>query len=634
MSRAQILTLVILAAMIALFLWEKWRFDIVALMTLLASVAAGVVPANKAFSGFANPVLPLIGAALIVSTAIGQSGAIEILVRRLRPLMRSPDLQVGVLVGCVVLLSAFVKNIGALAIFIPAAVQVARRANRSPSEFLMPLSFASLLGGSVTLIGTSPNILASSVRQELTGQPFHMFDFTPVGAGIAVFGALFLMFGWRLIPRGLRGSAGEAAFRIEDYTSEVRVSVGSPYIGQTVRQVEQQGGGDIAITAIIRERIGRAVPSGGWRIFEDDVLVIEADSQALELVARDGKLELVGGEEAPTTVRGAADDAKMPAKGRGRSRARTKAAAQPKPPTKTQKANEEESDDRRAGRLTVVEAVVGVRSPLIGQSPETLRLRERHGVNVLAISRNGRRTSARLRRARFQLGDAVVLQGDAEHIGEILARLGCLPLAERQLKLGRPRQLLLPLGILAVTMVVTGFEWVPVEIAFVAAAVALVLFRLVSLEEAYEAIDWPILILLGSLIPIGEAVKTTGTADLIAGVLSGAAAHVPVFAVIAAVLAVTMLVTPVLHHAAAVLVMGPIAASLAQRLGFQIDPFLMAVAVGAGSDFLSPIGHQSNTLVMGLGGYRFGDYWKLGLPLSILVIVLGTPLILLIWPLH
>jgi di/tricarboxylate transporter len=226
------------------------------------------------------------------------------------------------------------------------------------------------------------------------------------------------------------------------------------------------------------------------------------------------------------------------------------------------------------------------------------------------------------------------LQGDAEHIYEIIARLGCLPLADRQLNLGQPRRLLLPLGILAVTMVVTGFEWVPVEIAFVAAAVALVLFRLVSLDEAYEAIDWPILILLGSLIPIGEAVKTTGTADLIAGALAGTAAHAPDFAVIAAVLAVTMLVTPVLHHAAAVLVMGPIAASLAQRLGFQIDPFLMAVAVGAGSDFLSPIGHQSNTLVMGLGGYRFGDYWKLGLPLSILVILLGTPLILLFWPLH
>ncbi len=347
MNRAQILTIVILVVMVALFLWEKWRFDIVALMALLASVAAGIVPANKAFSGFANPVLPLIGAALIVSAAIGQSGAIEILVRRLHPLMKSRDLQVGVLVGCVVILSAFVKNIGALAIFIPAAVQVARRANRSPSEFLMPLSFASLLGGSATLVGTSPNILAASVRQQLTGQPFHMFDFTPVGAGIAVLGALFLMFGWRLIPRGLRGSAGEAAFRIEDYTSEVRVLPGSPYIGQTVREVEQHSGGEIAITAIIRDSIGRAVPSGGWRIYEDDVLVIEADSQALELVARDGKLELVGGEEPPATAARRRSKPKEDAEGRGRDRSRTaiEGGRRPKPPTKTQKAKEQDNED-------------------------------------------------------------------------------------------------------------------------------------------------------------------------------------------------------------------------------------------------------------------------------------------------
>ncbi len=450
-----------------------------------------------------------------------------------------------------------------------------------------------------------------------------------------------MMFGWAANPTRTARGLGRRGGTFRDRglsTSEVRVSAGSPYIGQTVRDVEKHGGGDVTIAAIdprpwnIGRAVPKAAPGGSTRTMCSSS---RRTRQALELVARDGKLELVGGEEAPATVHGGAEDDKKPAKGRSAARAKpkSKAAAQPKPPTKTRKA-EDEGDDRRGGRLTVVEAVVGVRSPLIGQSAETLRLRERHGVNVLAISRSGRRSSARLRRARFQLGDAVVLQGDSEHISEILARLGCLPLAERQLKLGRPRQLLLPLGILAVTMIVTGFEWVPVEIAFVAAAVMLVLFRLVSLDEAYEAIDWPILILLGSLIPIGEAVKTTGTADLIAGVLSGAAAHAPVFAVVGAVLTVTMLVTPVLHHAAAVLVMGPIAASLAQRLGFQIDPFLMAVAVGAGSDFLSPIGHQSNTLVMGLGGYRFGDYWKLGLPLSILVIVLGTPLILLFWPLH
>lgn len=614
MDRAQILTVVLLVGMAVLFLWDRWRYDIVALLALLAAVAAGIVPADRAFSGFANPVLPLIAAALVLSAAVGQSGAIEILVRRLSPLMRSPGLQVGVLAACVALLSAFVKNIGALAIFIPAAVQVARRHDRSPSEFLMPMSFASLLGGSMTLIGTSPNILIASVRQQLVGEPFHMFDFTPVGAGIAAVGVVFLAFGWRLIPRGLRGTAGIAAFKIEDYTSELRIGEGSAYIGRTVAEVEELAGGEVSITAIVRKRTGRQIPAGSWRLFADDVLVVEADPQALEAVARDGKLDIVGSEEPPASPP-AADDDGQPEPG--------------EPPERGSRSPEPSADG-----FAVVEAIVGAGSALIGRAAAELRLRERYGLNVLAISRNERRTIARLRQVRFQLGDAIVFQGDGDRIHEILAGLGCLPLAERQLKLGRPRQLLLPLAILAAAMAATGFELVPAAIAFVAAALAIVLCNRLSLAEAYAAIDWPILILIGALIPVGAAVRTTGTANLVAQALAGATTHLPGFAVVALILTATMLVTPILHHAAAVLVMGPIAAAVAQRLGFHVDPFLMAVAFGAGSDFLSPVGHQSNTLVMAPGGYRFRDYWKLGLPLSLIVIGLGVPLIVLLWPLH
>jgi di/tricarboxylate transporter len=263
-----------------------------------------------------------------------------------------------------------------------------------------------------------------------------------------------------------------------------------------------------------------------------------------------------------------------------------------------------------------------------------MHLRERYGVNVLAIGRRGRRRSTRLRQTRFQMGDAIVLQGHTARLPDILVALGCLPLAERPLNLGRRRRIFLPLGLLAVAIVLAGFELVPAAIAFVGAAVALVLFGLVTLKEAYGAVEWPILVLIGALIPIGEAVQQNGTAKLVATALAGSLAHMPSYAILAALFAATMLVTPILHHAAAVLVMGPIAASLAQQLGYKIDPFLMVVAFGAGSDFLSPIGHQSNTLVMGLGGYRFGDYWKLGLPLSVMVVVLGVPLIMLFWPLH
>lgn len=606
MTKDQILTLAILAGMIALFLSNRIRYDLVGVLGLMAAVAAGIVPADHAFAGFSNPVLPLIGAALVVSAAIGQSGAVEILLRWLNPLLRSREMQVGVLVACVTLLSAFMKNVGALAIFLPAALQVARRHDRSPSEFLMPLAFGSLLGGSCTLIGTSPNLLISSVRQNLVGAPFQMFDFTPVGAGMALLGVLFLAVGWRLVPRR-RSRAAELTFPVEDYTSELRVGKGSPYLGRTVGDIEDLSGGAVSVTAVIRDEARRHVPGARWPLHAEDVLVVEAEPQAIEQLARDGNLEVVGGEKPPPSTAPAAS-----------------VETEPQPA----------AEEPQAARLEVVEAVVTPDSPLIGRSAAELHLRSLYGVNVLAISRRGRRSHIRLRRVQFQLGDVIVFQGHPEAIYDTVAALGCLPLAERQLKLGRPRRLAWPLLILGAAMAVSGFELVPAAIAFVGAALAIVLLRLLPVREAYAAIEWPILIMIGAMIPVGEAVSKTGTADLIAGGMSELGLLLPAYGVLALVLATSMLVTPVLHHAPAVLVMGPIAASLAQKLGCNVDPFLMAVAIGAGSDFLSPVGHQSNTLVMGLGGYRFGDYWRLGLPLSLLVVGLGVPLILIFWPLH
>lgn len=607
MTRDQILTLAILAGMTVLFLSNRLRYDMVGLLGLVIAVFAGIVPADAAFAGFANPVLALIAAALVVGAAIGQSGAIEILLRWLSPMLRSRELQVGVLATCVATLSAFVKNVGTLAIFLPAAMQVARRSERSPSEFLMPLAFASLLGGSMTLIGTSPNMLISTVRQDLVGQPFGMFDFAPVGAGIALVGVMFLAFGWRLIPQRERGRGAEPAFSVEDYTTELRLGKGSAYAGRTVGDVEELSGGAVAVAAVIRDDANRYVPGAGWRLRADDVLVVEAEPQAIEQLARDGKLEVVGGEEAPASA----------------GRDRNEATGNPPP-----------ADGPPPIQLEVVEAVVTPESLLIGRSAADLHLRERRGVNVLAISRRGRRTRVRLRHMRFQLGDVIVFQGYTDTIYDVLSSLGCLPLAERQLKLGRPRQLALPLAILAAALVLAGSGILPASIAFVAAALSAVLLRLLPIREAYAAIDWPILVMLGAMIPLGEAVAKTGTAALIANGLSLLAGTMSPYAVLAVILAVTMLVTPVLHHAPAVLIMGPIAASLAQRLGCHVDPFLMAVALGAGSDFLSPTGHQSNTLVLGPGGYRFSDYWHLGLPLSLLVVGLGVPLIAIVWPLH
>ncbi len=592
MTLPQGLSLAILGGLLVLFLWGRFRFDIVALLALVAAIACGVVPTGKAFSGFGNPLLPLIASALVVSSAVAKSGAIGEVVRLLRPLLSHRQLQVGALTSVVAVLSALIKNIGALAIFLPVATQVARRNKRPVGEFLMPMSFGSLVGGMMTLIGTSPNLIASSVRQELLGAPYRMFDFFPVGLGITLVGLAFLSVGWRLLPihRGAQDS-GDGPFQIEDYISEALLPEDSPLVGKTVADLEKLSDGGVTITAIIREDKRRYTPAGYWPLFAKDVLVLEAEPQELQALIQAAHLQLIGQE-------------------------------QPK------------NAEKDAGDVVAIEAVVTANSSMIGSSSSSLRLRDRYGVNLLALSRAGRRSTTRLGRMTFREGDVVVLHGDAAEMNDALARLGCLPLAERNLQLGRPRKVLLTGAILLACVILAATEWVSPALAFTGGALAVVALDIVTLREAYEAIEWPILVMLGALIPIGEGMHANGTTGLLASWLLGASATLPVWGTLALLLVLTMLMTPLVHHAAAVIIMGPVAASIAQHLGVSVDTFLMAVAVGASCDFLSPIGHQCNTLVMGPGGYRFGDYWRLGLPLSVLVAICGVPLILMAWPLH
>ena len=580
----------ILAGALALFIWDRLRYDLVALAALLAAVVTGIVPAEEAFNGFADPAVVTVGAVLVISAAIRKSGMLDVVLRALAPVIERPGLQVAVFVTLVTALSAFINNVGALALFLPMAIQSARRAGRSPSELLMPLAFGSLLGGLITLIGTPPNILISAVRRQYTGEGFAMFDFAPVGLGIALVGALFLVFGWRLLPRDRRGAAApEESCKIEDYLTEISVPAGTPLVGKSLADLEALAEGDLAVLALIRDDERRLVPSSRVKIAAGDVIVLETDPIALKKVIDSGKVKMVGSEAIS-------------------------------------------AEHVRSEEVGVIEAVVMAESPLIGWSPAAIGLRARYGVNMLAIRRNGRRVDERLSRVEITPGDVVVLQGNLERMSETLARLGCLPLADRKLQLGAPARMFLPAGLLAVAVAFTAVGLLPPSVAFVGAVLGIAVLRLLPLSDLYSAVDWPVVVLLGAMIPVTQALQTTGGTELIAGWIATAGASVAPIALIGLVMVATMLVTPVLNNAATVLLMGPIAATLAQRLDLNMDPFLMAVAVGASCDFLTPIGHQSNTLVMGPGGYRFSDYWRLGLPVSILVVLVGVPLIALVWP--
>jgi di/tricarboxylate transporter len=592
MTLDQALAFAIILGTIGLLIWDRVRYDLVALLALLASIACGIVPPAEAFRGFSDDIVIIVGSALVLSAAISRSGLIQTLMKPFIPRMTTSVMQVAVLGSAVTALSAFMKNIGALAIFIPIALQVARRTEKPPARVLMPLAFGSLLGGLITLIGTSPNIIVSRMREQITGEPFRMFDFAPVGVGLAVAGVIFLSVGWRRLPRIKTGTGAmpETRFSSEDYITEVRLPAASPCVGKTVRELEALGDGGVTVAAIIREGYRRYIPAGYWPLFEGDILVLEADTHALSRLVNAAALELIHGK------RLAAGDA-------------------------------------RQEDLAVVEAVVTANSSMIGNTVEQLALRERYGLNLLAISRSGRRFAQRLRRVRFQEGDLLVLQGRAERVNDKLAALGCLPLAERNVPLGRPHNLYLPTAILGGAMVLVTTGMVSIPVGFFGAAVAVLALQLLTLKEAYEAIEWPVLILFGALIPVSEALQTTGATGLVATWLSVLAGHLPALGALGLMLVAAMALTPFLNNAATVLVMAPIAASMAGKLALSPDPFLMAVAIGAGCDFLTPIGHQCNTLVMGPGGYRFGDYWRLGLPLSVIVAVLGTLLISIFWPL-
>jgi di/tricarboxylate transporter len=588
MTVPQLLSVAVISLMMAAFVWGRLRYDLCAACALLLALAFGVVPYAEAFTGFSDDIVIIVGSALLVSAGIARSGIMEAALQRFAPNVRRVRMQLLLLVGVVTVLSAFVKNIGALAIMIPIAFQFARRSAVPASTFLMPMAFGSLLGGLMTQIGTSPNIVVSRVRQELTGESFGMFDFTPVGATLAALGLLFVTAFYWLVPARTRetGSVNEA-LEITNYIVEAEVLPSSAVLGKPLSELLALASDEAVVTSIIRGKKRRITPLPDAILREGDLLLIEGDHAALDRLVARAKLSVTGGRE-PGTL-----EAPL-----------------------------------------AIEAVIGAGSSLIGWSAESLALFDRFRLNLLAVSRRGTRLRERPSAVQLQLGDVVVLQGSPASLPGVLRDLGVLPLAERPVLLGSLRNGVVPLLILATAMGSTATGALPVSIAFFSAAVAMLLFRVVPLRNAYAAMDGPILVMLATLIPVSDSLRRTGASDVLAGWLADIGGTLPAYGALALVLIVAMAVTPFLNNAATVLVVAPVAASFAGSLGFRPEPFLMAVAIGAGCDFLTPIGHQCNTLVMGPGGYRFGDYPRLGLPLSGLVVIVAVPMLMLVWPLR
>jgi len=589
MTSAQMLAFGLLGGAMLLFAWGRFRYDLIALVALFVGLATGDVAPEHAFSGFTSDVVIVIASALVVSAAIGRSGVIESAVRPLIARLEKPRSQVPVLAGATAFLSMLTKNVGALAILMPVAIRLGRKTGTPASTLLMPMSFLSLLGGLVTLVGTSTNIIVSQVRQDTLGKPFNMFDFAPVGLVLTALGLLFVSFGWRLLPHDRKGRAGLAdAGATAAYSTEARVPDALPEGCVTIADLKL-GQDGVAVRAVIDGEGRRRTVLPDAKLEPGTSLVLEGDDEALDRFYARGLLE--------------------PAR-----------------------SDENIEKEEPAEEIRSIEAVVQPHSLLVGSSAEELRLQDRYGVQLLGLGRADARISERLRDVSLRAGDVLILRAGERTLPEMMETLGLLPLAERMVRLGDRRRRFLPVLILAVAMGLVAAKIAPVAAAFFGAAVLMIAVGALSTREAYAALEPEVLVLIGALTPLSEAIQHTGGTALIAHALSGVLAGMPALLALGVIMLTAMAVSPFLHNAPTVLVLGPIAVGVAQGLGLHPEPFLMAIAVGSGCDFLTPIGHQCNTLVMGPGGYRFGDYARLGLPLSILVLTVGTPLISWVWP--
>ena len=591
MTIEQRIVFAVLLLALVMFIAARWRYDIVSLLALLAIAVTGVVPVEQLFDGFGHPAVVTVAAVLVVSRGLLNSGLVGGIASWLGKLGDSPTVLILALTALVAVCSAFMNNVGALALLMPAAIQIARKTRHPPSIFLMPLAFGSLLGGMTTLIGTPPNIIIAAFRAEAAAKPFGMFDYTPVGLGVALAGVLFIgLLGWRFIPKRKGQASREELFDIKDYITEVRVPENSKMVSKTLYDLERAVEEEVTVVGLVRGEKRQLAPSMFEYLQPGDLLIVQADSNALKALADATGLEFAGSKEMGRETVG--------------------------------------SDD-----ISVMEAIVKPDSSMIGNTAWTLSLRWRFGINLLGVARHGERLKERLRNVQFRAGDILLLQGGAETLQETLQTLSCLPLAERGIRLGHPRRIVLAVGLFGAALAATAAGSLPVQLAVVAAAVAMVLARLLSLREAYESIDWPVIVLLGAMIPVGQALRSTGGAQLIADGLLRLSGQMPLSATLVIVLLGTMFLSDVINNAAAAVLMAPIAISVARGVGASADPFLMAVAVGASSAFLTPIGHQSNALVMAPGGYKFGDYWRVGLPLEMIITAVSIPLILWFWPL-
>lgn len=590
MTIDQIILFTLFGAVFGMLLWGRFRYDLVAFAALMIGVVLGVVPTKDAFSGFGHPATLVVALVLIVSAGLVRSGAVYLVTRTLVDATRGLGGHIALMGGIGGVLSAFMNNVAALALLMPVDIQTARKAGRSPGLSLMALSFATILGGMATLIGTPPNIIIATIREESLGEPFKMFDFAPVGGITAIAGLAFVaLIGWRLIPS--KADSTNAADEFASYIAELTVPEDSKHISKAVGDFDEVAeNNDVAILGLIRDGKRLRGLSKTRTLKAADALVIEASPEALDEFRAALSLDF---------------------------------------------ADERREELLRAdgAGLNVIEIVVTDGSRLNGRTAQAVGMSWRRRAILMGISREGRVIKSQIRQTPLKPGDILLVLLPDGTEADVTDWLGCLPLADRGLSVTQDNKVWVAIGLFAAAVFAASLGWIYLPIALGIVVIGFILLKIIPIREVYDHIEWPVVVLLGSMIPLGAALETSGGTELIADGLIDLTTGLPAWAILTVLMIVTMTLSDVLNNTATTIVAAPIGIQMAQSLGVNPDPFLMAVAVAASSAFLTPIGHKNNTLILGPGGYSFGDYWRMGLPLEILVVGVSIPAILVFWPL-
>ncbi len=628
MKPDQIAILLIIFFTFVLFIKSKWRYDIVSIVSLfilffvdfiLGDNHSNLIPDSyNIFNGFSHPAVITVALVLIISHAMKNSGIIDILSRMIKPFTKTKEIHIASLSGLIAVLSGFMNNVGALALMLPVTLKTAWDQKRAPYLILMPIAFSSILGGMMTMIGTPPNIIISILRKEqqqlildksinnqslqsyvekyfgvenFTPTTFSLFDFSPVGGTIALIGVLFVaLVGWRLIPKSIKQNKNSnSLFSIDEYVTEISIPLNSKLVGLTINEANLITGDKFTIFRKIINKKSRYVDLN-IKIKADDTFLIMADPTELNAIMDEFKLDL-------------------------------------------SKELKKRMELLKTDKSTFQEVVITSDSPLVGRSRTYLRRRSSNQLTLMAVARQGKPIHKRLGNIKFMIGDVLLLHSDELNLKNVIAILNLLPLAARDINVGNPVKAFFATGIFLIAICLSLLNIFPTSISFIGAILIYIFSGLLPVKDLYKSIDWPIIVLLGSMIPLSEALQSTGTTTIIANQVVSLTQGYPAWFCLGLIMIITMCLSDIINNAATALIMGPISVSIALSFGVSIDPFLMAVAIGASCAFLTPIGHQCNALILGPGGYKFSDYWKLGLPLEIIIVLIGTPLILYFWPL-